>query len=328
VTSDSTQSAVSATEIGKRAVENNYLFRQEAEEKAVLERKVRLGTATEEEENSLAQINLIDQIRDNEIMAACSQGVSSDSCQSLVQEANYAQYGYEQNLAYNLKFKELYRQDYENVVNILRGKDKDSVDFEKIALSISKSQNISLAEAKSFLSKVMVYKEFAELVGMVRAGTAVKYGVKSDNFATQVPGEMNANSKLPVVGNTEGYNTQSIILNRKEYSASSINAQIALSKKLSALEGAQNSAVKTRILPDGRIRYYEKERLAKTEGPTRGNSFVTEYDPASGRVRQWMESYDHSGKVNRVHPKSVNGQSVNSLHYPPTFKELEEIRND
>ncbi|WP_317480482.1 VENN motif pre-toxin domain-containing protein [Exercitatus varius] len=204
VTSDSTQSAVSAAEIGKRAVENNYLFRQEAEEKAVLERKVRLGTATEEEENRLAQINLIDQIRDNEIMAACSQGVSSDSCQSLVQEANYAQYGYEQNLAYNLKFKELYRQDYENVQNILRGKDKDSIDFEKMALSLSKSQNISLDEAKSTLSKIMVYKEFADLVGMVRAGTAVKYGVKSDNFATQVPSEMNANSKLSVVGNTGG----------------------------------------------------------------------------------------------------------------------------
>ncbi|MDG2944685.1 hypothetical protein [Exercitatus varius] len=88
-------------------------------------------------------------------------------------------------MAYNLKFKELYRQDYENVVNILRGKDKDSVDFEKIALSISKSQNISLDEAKSTLSKIMVYKEFADLVGMVRAGTAVKYGVKS-NTSTKV----------------------------------------------------------------------------------------------------------------------------------------------
>ena len=45
----------------------------------------------------------------------------------------------------------------------------------------------------------------------------------------------------------------------------------------------------------------------------------------SGRVRQWMESYDHSGKVNRVHPKNINGQSINSLHYPPTFKELEKM---
>ena len=38
--------------------------------------------------------------------------------------------------------------------------------------------------------------------------------------------------------------------------------------------------------------------------------------------RQWMESYDQKGKVSRVHPKSQNGQALNSQHYPPTGKEL------
>jgi len=33
-----------------------------------------------------------------------------------------------------------------------------------------------------------------------------------------------------------------------------------------------------------------------------GASFVTEYDPATGNV-------------NRVHPKSINGQEVDAQHY-------------
>lgn len=105
--------------------------------------------------------------------------------------------------------------------------------------------------------------------------------------------------------------------------AHSVNAQSALSKKLSGLEKAQNNAVETRTLPDGRVRYYEAERPAKTEGKTRGNSFVTEYDPKTGQTRQWTESRDHSGNVTMVHPKSINGQEVTSQHYPPTQRELE-----
>ena len=96
----------------------------------------------------------------------------------------------------------------------------------------------------------------------------------------------------------------------------------ALNKKLDALEKAQIKAVRTKTLPDGRVRYYDKERPANTPGPTRGSSFVTEYNPKTGSVRQWNESYDQAGNVNRVHPKSINGQSVISQHYPPTKSEL------
>ena len=35
-----------------------------------------------------------------------------------------------------------------------------------------------------------------------------------------------------------------------------------------------------------------------------------------------MESYDHSGNVLRVHPKSINGQPFSAQHYPPTGAEL------
>lgn len=42
----------------------------------------------------------------------------------------------------------------------------------------------------------------------------------------------------------------------------------------------------------------------------------------SGQVRQWMESYDQTGNVVRVHPKVVNGQILNAPHYPRTGREL------
>lgn len=50
---------------------------------------------------------------------------------------------------------------------------------------------------------------------------------------------------------------------------------------------------------------------------------MTEYNPETGTVRQWMENYDHSGNVIRVHPKSINGQPVIGQHYPPTGKEIQ-----
>jgi hypothetical protein len=91
---------------------------------------------------------------------------------------------------------------------------------------------------------------------------------------------------------------------------------------MNALESAQKKAVKTQELSDGRIRYYERERLAKTNGPTRGAAYVTEYNPKTGQVRSWMESYDKQGNVNRVHPKTIDGQDITGQHYPPTQREL------
>lgn len=88
------------------------------------------------------------------------------------------------------------------------------------------------------------------------------------------------------------------------------------------MENAQQNAARVRQLPDGRFRYYEAERLATKPGPTRGNSYVTEWDPATGRVRSWAESYDHADNVTRVNPKMINGQQVIGPHYPPTGSEL------
>jgi RHS repeat-associated protein len=107
-----------------------------------------------------------------------------------------------------------------------------------------------------------------------------------------------------------------------ERGADSLNAALNLSRKLSRLEKFQQNASRTRILSDGRIRYYDVEVMSRTSGPTRGACNVLEWNLKTGRVRSWYECYDYLGNVNRVHPKTINGQVVKGLHYPPTKEEL------
>lgn len=104
--------------------------------------------------------------------------------------------------------------------------------------------------------------------------------------------------------------------------AENINASISLTTKLRQLETIQQKAVKTRVLPDGRIRYYKAERMATSPGRTRGSAYVTECNPKTGTVRGWNECYDQLGNINRVHPKDVNGQSLISPHYPLIAQEI------
>lgn len=104
--------------------------------------------------------------------------------------------------------------------------------------------------------------------------------------------------------------------------ASNVNSSVNLKRKLSRLEGIQKIDDQPRTLTDGRIRYYRKETLSETSGPTRGSCHVVEWNKKTGMVRGWYESRDHFGNVNRVHPKFINGQVINSEHYPPTGAEL------
>ncbi|HBO82721.1 MAG TPA: hypothetical protein DD502_31810, partial [Cupriavidus sp.] len=99
-----------------------------------------------------------------------------------------------------------------------------------------------------------------------------------------------------------------------------------LARKLRALQKAQGNAASTRGFPDGRIRYYDAEVPALTQGPTRGRSHVTEWNPATGQVRSWEETYNHAGEVNRVHPKMNNGEVLKLPHYPPTKSDIEQCK--
>lgn len=95
---------------------------------------------------------------------------------------------------------------------------------------------------------------------------------------------------------------------------------VALRRKLSALEDAQKTAKKVDVLPDGRIRYSRAERPAKNVGETRGSAYVTEWDPKSGRVRQWDEHHGHGGEVIRVSQKMQDGIKLPEKYFPPKSK--------
>ena len=99
-----------------------------------------------------------------------------------------------------------------------------------------------------------------------------------------------------------------------------INFKEALVSKLRGIEKAQTEASSTRILSDGRIRYYEKMRPANNIPKNKSvynieNSYVTEYNPQTGSSRSWAETYNNLGKVSEVHPKSINGQVITAPHY-------------
>ena len=106
---------------------------------------------------------------------------------------------------------------------------------------------------------------------------------------------------------------QEIGLNR---GAENVNAGIFLHRKLSGLQKAQQTNIRTHVLLDGRIRYYNTERPATFPGPTRGGGYVTEWDPKTAGVRSWYECRNHFGDINLIHPKQYNGQNINAPHYP------------
>ena len=49
---------------------------------------------------------------------------------------------------------------------------------------------------------------------------------------------------------------------------------------------------------------------------------MTEHNTKTGQVRSWQECRDHQGKVNRVHPKMIDGQDIVARHYPLTGAEI------
>ena len=55
-------------------------------------------------------------------------------------------------------------------------------------------------------------------------------------------------------------------------------------------------------LDDGRIRFYEKIKPAKTEGEMAGARLVEEWNPDNGNIRVWYETLDHFGNIRQVRP--------------------------
>jgi RHS repeat-associated protein len=59
-----------------------------------------------------------------------------------------------------------------------------------------------------------------------------------------------------------------------------------------------------RELENGRFRYYGELRPASKTGEMAGLRVVREWDPITGRIRTWLETLDHTGRVRIVRPET------------------------
>lgn len=70
----------------------------------------------------------------------------------------------------------------------------------------------------------------------------------------------------------------------------------------------------TKELENGRFRFYEKIKPARTKGEMAGARHVREWDPYSGLKRDWYETLDHKGNIRQVRPDSNITGGV-KVHY-------------
>ncbi len=89
--------------------------------------------------------------------------------------------------------------------------------------------------------------------------------------------------------------------------------------KSSSISGADNIADAARLkeyykqaekygtgsikeLENGRFRFYEEIKPARTNGEMAGARHIREWNPYSGLKRDWYETIDHNGNIRQVRP--------------------------
>lgn len=159
---------MAGAQAGKNSLENNYLSVQEAERKAVLERKEKAGTITPEEKQELADTRQTDKARDEAIKSICTDGnKGSSSCGALVGPAQEALKKYGEKVTYSLIYKEMYPQDAANIEGILQGLDAGSISRDQAITAIAKSSGKSWSEvAKQYDSAMQAQSVVVALAGM------------------------------------------------------------------------------------------------------------------------------------------------------------------
>ncbi|WP_339428485.1 cytidine deaminase-like fold-containing protein [Pseudomonas sp. RA_105y_Pfl1_P41] len=186
--------AVAAAQVGKNAVENNYLSVPEATRKFVLSRKQMLGTITEDEQDELAYIDVIDKSRDEAIRGACTAGnLSSTACGNLIAPAQKALDGYGENVAYNLLYKDVYRVDAANAEAVLRGLDADSILRDIVITDLASRSEKTRAEVEQQYDFVMT-------MHAITVAMAGGYGLKGLTSGVKVPASTLITGETKVVG--------------------------------------------------------------------------------------------------------------------------------
>ncbi|MFL1418953.1 hemagglutinin repeat-containing protein [Pseudomonas fildesensis] len=189
--------AVAAAQVGKNAVENNYLSVPEATRKFVLSRKQVLGTITDKEKDELAYINVTDKDRDEAIRGVCTAGnLSSTACSNLIAPAQKALAEYGENVAYNLLYKDLYRVDAANAEAALRGLDAGSILHDITINNLAKDSDKTRAEVEEQYDTVMA-------MHAIMVAFASAYGLKG-GLTTSLPKDVIPGPKATPSGLVSG----------------------------------------------------------------------------------------------------------------------------
>lgn len=145
---------------------------------------------------------------------------------------------------------------------------------------------MTLAEAKGFLNKVYTYKAFAEVVGAVRAGTSLNYA------GTKLPKGANANEALPVIGETKGYENQSVRISGGEYRANLYSknwAEASLSESIEKFAG-KNPIITT---TDKGKRIYENPITKVQIVEDVNGKYFRIFDPSISGKRNYLDLNGH-----------------------------------
>ncbi len=182
-------------------MENNYLSRDEAAEKASLEYKLKNDLLSGDEktkaEARLSQLDETDKARDAAIAEACPPGSKgSGACGALVGPAQKALVEYGENVTYSLLYKDLYPQDAKNLETVLQGLDAGSITRDQAITEIAKASGVSWETAASRYDTAMQLQA-------VTAALISTYGVnglsgqgKSTSSATSLADKVKENITL------------------------------------------------------------------------------------------------------------------------------------
>lgn len=141
---------------GNNAIEHNYLSAGEAERKAVLERKERLGTLTAAESSELNATRTVDKARDQAIKDVCTNGNKGGAaCTALVSKAQQALDTYGESVSVRMLYSELYPQDAANASAIMSGVDAGSVTRDRAITAIARDSGKSWDEIAERYDTVM-----------------------------------------------------------------------------------------------------------------------------------------------------------------------------
>ncbi|EPW0893928.1 contact-dependent inhibition effector tRNA nuclease [Escherichia coli] len=198
---NSTASAGTGAQAGRNSVENNYLSRDEAAEKASLEYKLKNDLLSGDEktkaEARLSQLDETDKARDAAIAEACPPGSKgSGACGALVGPAQKALVEYGENVTYSLLYKDLYPQDAKNLETVLQGLDAGSITRDQAITEIAKASGVSWETAASRYDTAMQLQAVTAVLISTYGVNGLSGQGKSTSSATSLADKVKENITL------------------------------------------------------------------------------------------------------------------------------------